>query len=241
MKSTFLPRADDFWWNDSKFHTRGSCDRCSIEIVGYGQIRILRTILVCHFFYSSIFHNYSRNDLHSLHASRRHSLKGRENRIQLAQGHHRFMFLTVLLMSYILARAAVLSHIEGWRYLNTVYWADITVITIGFGDIKPKTHLARSLLLPYAAGGVVILFSLIFCITKLVLDLGSSLLEVHTRDKERLKKVHQLKRKRQREGEEKWHPLSEDRGERVFDLKQFRNAKNGKSDASPLTTCKTSC
>jgi potassium channel subfamily K len=126
-----------------------------------------------------------------------------ENRIQLAKGHHRLMVLTVLFMAYILAGAAVFSHIEGWRYLDGVYWADVTILTVGFGDFSPHTHLARSLLFPYAVGGIIILFLIIFCIPRLVLDQGKSLWEVHLRDKERLKKVRQLKKKRQQEKEQK--------------------------------------
>jgi potassium channel subfamily K len=131
-------------------------------------------------------------------------LKNREeNTIQLARGHHRLMALTILFMGYILAGAAVFSRIEGWRYLDGIYWADVTILTVGFGDFRPTTHLARCLLFPYAVGGIIILFLVVFCIPRLVLDQGKSLWEVHLRDKARIKKVHQLKKKRLREKEQK--------------------------------------
>lgn len=106
---------------------------------------------------------------------RAHTRLGREeNRIQLAKGHHRLMVLTWLFMSYILVGEAVFSHIDGWKYLVAVYWADVTILTIGFGDLAPKNHPGRALLLPYAAGGIVILVLLVYCITKLVIDQGGS-------------------------------------------------------------------
>ncbi|KAE9966675.1 hypothetical protein EG328_008776 [Venturia inaequalis] len=143
----------------------------------------------------TITSGFSIYTLYMLRASTR---SGREeHRIQLAKGHHRLMVLTVLFINYILSGAAIFSHIEGWKFLDAVYWADVTVLTIGYGDFYPKTHLGRSLMLPWSAGGIIILFLTIYSITSLVLEQRSSPWEVHLRDKHRLKKILQLKRTRQ--------------------------------------------
>jgi potassium channel subfamily K, other eukaryote len=76
-------------------------------------------------------------------------------------------------MAYILFGAAVFFHVEGWRYLDAVYWADVTILIIGFGDFKPLTTLGRALLIPYATGGIFILFLFICCVPKLVERRGS--------------------------------------------------------------------
>jgi potassium channel subfamily K, other eukaryote len=120
----------------------------------------------------------------------RHSYR-EASKIQLAKGHHKLMLLTVLFMAYILIGAAVFSHIEGWGYLDAVFWADVTILTIGFGDFKPSTHLGRSLLFPYAVCGIIILFLVVYCIPKLVFDRGKSMWEIHLRDQERIKRVQQ--------------------------------------------------
>ncbi|KAE9965940.1 hypothetical protein BLS_007296 [Venturia inaequalis] len=92
----------------------------------------------------TITSGFSIYTLYMLRASTR---SGREeHRIQLAKGHHRLMVLTVLFINYILSGAAIFSHIEGWKFLDAVYWADVTVLTIGYGDFYPKTHLGRSLI-----------------------------------------------------------------------------------------------
>ncbi len=93
--------------------------------------------------------------------------------IKLAKGHHRIMVLTVCFMAYILIGGLVFSHIEGWSFLNTVYWADVTLLTIGFGDFNPQTNLGRGLVLPFTAVGIAILFLTIYCIPKLVFERGS--------------------------------------------------------------------
>ncbi|EAW19877.1 potassium channel family protein [Aspergillus fischeri NRRL 181] len=55
---------------------------------------------------------------------------------------------------FLLAGAAVYATIEGWTFMDALYWADYTLLTIGIGNIAPKTHLGRSLLFPYASAGI---------------------------------------------------------------------------------------
>ncbi|KAI9811877.1 MAG: Potassium channel [Pycnora praestabilis] len=80
------------------------------------------------------------------------------------------MLQTINLLIYLEIGAAVYAHIEGWNFLDALYWADFTLLTIGIGDVAPTTHLGRSLLFPYAIGGIVILALLIASIRKSVLE-----------------------------------------------------------------------
>jgi potassium channel subfamily K len=41
------------------------------------------------------------------------------------------MFQTTTFIGYIMAAGAVYSRIEGWDFLDSVYWVDVTVLTIG--------------------------------------------------------------------------------------------------------------
>lgn len=84
---------------------------------------------------------------------------------------HCITFLTIVLLG-----ALVFSRIEGWTYLDSVYWADVTLLTIGFGDISPETTLGRALLFPYAITGIICLGLTISSIRTLVLDKGNSAL-----------------------------------------------------------------
>jgi len=93
---------------------------------------------------------------------------------------------TVLFLSIVFLGALVFSHIEGWAYLDAVYWADVTLLTIGFGDISPKTTLGRALLLPYTVLGIVCLAITLASIRRLVLDRGELALR-----KRRLRKMRE--------------------------------------------------
>jgi potassium channel subfamily K len=79
---------------------------------------------------------------------------------------------SVVFLSVIFLGALVFSYIEGWAYLDAVYWADVTLLTIGFGDISPETTLGRALLFPYTIFGIICLGITLASIRRLVLDRG---------------------------------------------------------------------
>ena len=81
------------------------------------------------------------------------------------------MLQTICFLAYLLLGALVYSKIEGWKFLDALYWADFTLLTIGIGDdYTPATHLGRALLFPFAIGGIVYLGLVIGSIRSLVLD-----------------------------------------------------------------------
>jgi hypothetical protein len=55
---------------------------------------------------------------------------------------------------FLLVGAAAYATIEGWSFMDALYWADYTLLTIGIGNVAPKTHLGQSLLFPYASAGI---------------------------------------------------------------------------------------
>ena len=76
-------------------------------------------------------------------------------------------------MGYLLLGAWLFSYVENWMFLDAVFWANFTPLTIGFGgEFVPKTHTGRSLLIPYAIGGLVTVGLVIGSIRSLVLEHG---------------------------------------------------------------------
>jgi len=95
------------------------------------------------------------------------------------------MLQTISFMVYLLVGAAIYSRIEGWTFPDALYWAEFTCLTIGVGDYSPSTHLGRSLLFPYAIGGIVILGLVVGSIRSMVLDRGKKRLHARMTEKTR--------------------------------------------------------
>lgn len=52
-------------------------------------------------------------------------------------------------------------NIEGWTYLDALYFSTVTLTTVGYGDITPKTDLGRMVTIAYAIFGIgVVLYGL---------------------------------------------------------------------------------
>lgn len=91
---------------------------------------------------------------------------------KLTNSQRTLMLQTIIFCVYLLGGAAVYAKIEGWRFLDALYWADFTLLTIGVGNFAPMTHLGRGLLFPYGVGGIVILGLVISSIRTLMLEHG---------------------------------------------------------------------
>lgn len=95
------------------------------------------------------------------------------------------MLQTISFLCYLLLGALVFSRIEGWDYLDSVYWADVTILTVGFGDLAPSTHLGRALLLPFSIGGTMYVGLVIGSIRALILERGKEKMAVRLMEKTR--------------------------------------------------------
>lgn len=109
-----------------------------------------------------------------------------EKEFRLTLSQRTLMLQTIAFMMYLLIGALIYSYIEGWKYLDAVYWADFTLLTVGIGDdFTPKTHLGRSLLFPYAIGGIVTVGLVIGSVRSLVLERGKHKMHARFTEKKR--------------------------------------------------------
>lgn len=92
---------------------------------------------------------------------------------RLTPSQRTLMLQTISFMFYLLIGALVFSKVEGWNYLDAVYWADFTLLTVGVGgEYVPATHTGRSLLFFYAIGGLIMVGLVIGSVRSLVLERG---------------------------------------------------------------------
>ncbi|KAK4043093.1 hypothetical protein C8A01DRAFT_32732, partial [Parachaetomium inaequale] len=104
------------------------------------------------------------------------------------------MLQTIMFQLYLLLGALIFCKIEGWSYLDAVYWAAVTLFTVGFGDFYATTTLGRALLMPYALIGIISLGLVIGSIRSLVLDRGKRRLGARMVEKKRRRTLRRMTR-----------------------------------------------
>lgn len=140
---------------------------------------------------------------------------------QLTTSQRTLMLQTIMFLIYLLAGALVFSHVEGWDYLDAVYWSDVTLFTVGFGDYSAATPLGRGLLFPYALIGIISLGLVVGSIRSLVLDRGRRQLGARMTEKTRKRK---LRRMAKRGKDDILIPVADDEGE---ELESYHRTNTG--------------
>ena len=107
---------------------------------------------------------------------------------KLSMSQRTLMLQTISFMIYMVGGAGVYAKIEGWMFLDALYFTNYTLLTVGIGDYSPSTHLGRGLLFPYAIGGIIILGLVIGSIRTLVLERGKK--KIGSRILEKQRRAH---------------------------------------------------
>lgn len=63
----------------------------------------------------------------------------------------------IYVVATLLSGAVVYHYVEGWEWLDSLYFAVVTTTTIGYGDLSPKTDLGKLITIFFALNGVAIL------------------------------------------------------------------------------------
>ena len=124
------------------------------------------------------------------------AIRGEYHReFELTTSQRTLMLQTIGFLIYLLGGAAVYAKIEGWVFLDAVYWADVTLLTVGLGDYSPMTHLGAGLLFPYAIGGIVTLGLVIGSVRSLVLERGKVKIGARMVEKKRKRVLERMAKK----------------------------------------------
>ena len=63
---------------------------------------------------------------------------------------------------FILLNGTVIYHfIEGWKWLDSLYFSVITLTTVGYGDFAPQTDFGKIFTIFYIISGIGIIFGFI--------------------------------------------------------------------------------
>ena len=120
-----------------------------------------------------------------------------EKDFRLTTSQRTLMLQTMSFIAYLLLGALVFSKVEGWEYLDAVYWADVTLLTVGLGDFSPATDVGRGLLFPFAIGGILMVGLVVGSIRSLVLERGKEKMSARIVEKKRSSAIHNVDDRKQ--------------------------------------------
>jgi voltage-gated potassium channel len=57
--------------------------------------------------------------------------------------HKKFIFAIIFFLTFLFGGTFIYSYLEGWNYIDSLYFTVVTVTTIGYGDFFPKTNIGK--------------------------------------------------------------------------------------------------
>ncbi|MBI2652838.1 two pore domain potassium channel family protein [Candidatus Woesearchaeota archaeon] len=70
--------------------------------------------------------------------------------------HRRLLYVFIVILLVLFGGATFYYLVEGWRYLDALYFSAYTMTTVGYGDFVPKTDAGKIFTIFYVFVGVAI-------------------------------------------------------------------------------------
>ncbi len=80
---------------------------------------------------------------------------------------------TMMFFIWLAGGAGMFARISnGWQFVDALYFCDVTILTVGFGDYYAPNDVSRGLVFPYSVGGIIILGLMVSSIHKFAGELS---------------------------------------------------------------------
>ncbi|KAI9778972.1 MAG: Potassium channel [Geoglossum umbratile] len=87
--------------------------------------------------------------------------------------HQRTLMLqTMMFFIWLGGGGGVFARICGWSFADAIYFCDVTILTVGFGDLYPTNDAGRGLVFPFSVAGIVMLGLVANSIRRFTLDIS---------------------------------------------------------------------
>ncbi|MFV0295946.1 MAG: potassium channel family protein, partial [Hyphomicrobiaceae bacterium] len=101
-----------------------------------------------------------------------------------------FRNVSILVVMIILLGTAFYSYAEGWGWLDSMYFSVVTLATVGYGDLAPKTAAGKifTMIYTFIGLGVFVVF---------VRHVADSLMKQNMKDQERFRRLREIEKIRE--------------------------------------------
>ena len=76
-------------------------------------------------------------------------------------GNKKYQKMVLATISILIIGSIVYHFIEGWGWIDSIYFSVITLTTVGYGDFSPQTDIGKIFTIFYIITGIGLMFSLI--------------------------------------------------------------------------------
>ncbi|KAF3234791.1 Potassium channel, partial [Orbilia oligospora] len=106
--------------------------------------------------------------------------------IESSRAEKNLMLQTIFFFLWMGIGALVFSKVEGWSYSDAVYFCNVTLLTVGFGDIAATSDAARGIVFPFSVIGIIMLGLVVNSIHGFVIEIGEKqVVEQHITNRRR--------------------------------------------------------
>ncbi|KAK8243090.1 potassium channel-like protein [Phyllosticta capitalensis] len=96
----------------------------------------------------------------------------------LTESQRMLIVQTMLFFIWLAGGGAVFARLESlygeqdWSFVQGLYFCDVTILTVGFGDVYPTCDVGRGLVFPFSVGGIIMLGLVISSIYRFGSEMG---------------------------------------------------------------------
>ncbi|KAI9870372.1 MAG: Potassium channel [Pleopsidium flavum] len=91
---------------------------------------------------------------------------------ELSEEQRNLILQTMMFFIWLAGGGGVFAKVCDWKYVDALYFCDVTILTVGFGDFAAPNDVGRGLVFPYSVGGIIILGLVVSSIRQFALELG---------------------------------------------------------------------